>query len=398
MMKQYLLVVVALLAVVGCQRRPLNGDDPAGEACVVRFQAENLVEVKSASKATTQVDLTPGSTVRVIAYQRQSTTQANPDLTKDVWKATSTYKVQNDFTLTPCHVNDDGTVNTTVGTAAKGMELHNGTYDFYAYSPARKLETDNQSVKGLGHYEDFMGAYSWSQTISRSSSTVALAFEHECAKVTFTVVHDVGMTSSDLFADSVVLRCLAPVTNAPAVVVNYKIGGDLAPTVGTKADTGIIRTFTYVDAAQKGDGASGHAIFLPKGKAVIPAEFYIKVNKTHYLLKAELPAMAYEKGHNYIYTARVKEGSVDLVLNVVSWNHVAQNNPDMGADNGSIRIGSWGGIDWSGSMGGNPDQMGAPIQIGSWTGVNLPADFISGQPGQVSGWGGVNQDLAGFGK
>lgn len=394
MMKQYLLVAVALLAVVGCQRRPFNGGDPAGEACVVRFQAETRADVEPASKATIRVDrLIPGSTVRVIAYQRQSTTQANPDLTKDVWKATSTYKVQNDFTLTPCHVNDDGTVNTAVGTAAKGMELHNGTYDFYAYSPARKLESDNQSVKGLGHYEDFMGAYSWSQTISRSSSTVALAFEHECAKVTFTVAHANGMTSSDLFADSVVLKEIA---STPAA--DYTIGGDLTPTIGTTADTGIIRTFAYVDASKKGDGASGHAIFLPKDKKSIPAEFYIKVNKTHYLLKAKLPSMAFEKGHNYMYTARVKEGSVDLVLNVVSWNHVAQNNPDMGADNGSILIGSWDNIDWSGSMGGNPDEVTAPIQVGSWTGVNLPADFIGGQPGEVSGWGGINQDIAEFGK
>lgn len=394
MMKQYLLVTVALLAVMGCQRRPLGGDDPVGEACVVRFQAENLVEVESASKATTQVDLTPGSTVRVIAYQRQGSGQANPDLTKDLWKATSTYKVQSDFTLVPCNVNDDGTENTTVGTAAKGMELHNGTYDFYAYSPARKLETDNQTVSGLGHYEDFMGAYTWSQTISRSSSTVALAFEHECAKVTFTIVHDVGMSSSDLFVDDVVLRKIA--TTDP--VVTYTIGGDLTPTVGTTADTGIIRTFAYVDATKKGDGAFGHAIFLPKDKETIPAEFYIKVNDTHYLLKADLPEMAFEKGHNYMYTAKVKQGSVDLVLNVVSWNHVVQNNSDMGADNGSILIGSWGGIDWSGSMGGNPDEATAPIQVGSWTGVNLPADFIGGQPGQVSGWGDTKQDLTEFGK
>lgn len=367
---------------------------------MVRFQAENRVEVKTGAEAATpaQVDLVPGSTVLVVAYQRKSATQASPDLTKDDWKATSTYKVLDNFTLAPCHVNDDGTVNTTVVTPAKGMELHNGTYDFYAYSPARKLETDKQTVSGLGHYEDFMGAYTWSRTISRSSSTVALAFEHECAKVSFTATHAIGMTSSDLFVDSVVLRQLAPSTNAPAVVVNYKIGGDLTPAVGTVADTGVIRGFAYLDAAQKGNGASGHEIFLPKGKEVIPAEFYIKVNKIHYLLKAELPAMEYEKGHNYIYTARVKEGSVDLVLNVVSWNHVAQNNPDMGDDNGAIQIGSWGGIDWSGSMGGNPNEMTAPIQVGSWTGVSLPADFLAGQTGNVSGWGDIKQENAGFGK
>lgn len=365
---------------------------------MVRFQAENLVEVKPGSKAApVQVDLAPGSTVLVVAYQRQSSTQAAPDLARDEWKATSTYKVLDDHTLAPCHVNADGTENTTVVTPAKGMELHNGTYDFYAYSPARQLGADKKTVAGVGHYEDFMGASALNRQISRSSSTVALAFEHESAKVSFTVAPvapaDGGLACSDLFADSVVLKKIA---TAPAA--DYTIGGNLAPTVGTAADSGVIRSFAYLDAAHKGNGASGSGIFLPKSSGTVPAEFYIKVNGIRYLMEAELPAMAYEKGHNYLFTARVKAGSVDLVLNIVSWNHVVQNNPDMGADNGSIQIGSWGGIDWSGSMGGNPNEVTAPIRIGSWTGVNLPADFISGQPGQVSGWGSVGQDNTGIGK
>lgn len=390
-MKQYLLVAVALLAVAGCQRRPLNGDDPAGEACLVRFQAKNEVEVGMGSKAATSSNLPAGSTVRVVAYQRGSAGQTNPDLANDTWKETSTYKVQSDGSLVPCHVTADGAVDAGNTDPAKGMELNNGIYDFYAYSPARQLESDNKSVKGVGHYEDFMGAYVGSQTINRSSSTVALVFEHKCSKLSFTVKSVSGMVCSDLYADSAVVRQMATV---PAG--DYVLGGDLAATMGTVADTGIIRTFSYLDAAQKGNGAFGSAIFLPKAAGKVPAEFYIKVNATRYLLKAELPSMVFAKSNNYMFTLRVKQGEVQLTLQVVSWNTVAANS-ELGADNGQILIGSWGDVDWSGSMGGNPDQMTTPIQIGSWTGVSLPADFIAGQTGGVGSWGSVGQDNTGLG-
>ncbi|MCC8062070.1 MAG: fimbrillin family protein, partial [Rikenellaceae bacterium] len=324
-MKQYLLVAVALLAVVGCQRRPLGGDDPAGEACLVRFQAKNEVEVDMGSKAATSSNLPAGSTVRVVAYQRGSAGQTNPNLASDTWKETSTYKVQGDGSLVPCHVTADGAVDAGNANPAKGMELNNGVYDFYAYSPARQLESDHKSVKGVGHYEDFMGAYVGSQTINRSSSTVALVFEHKCTKLSFTVKSVNGMVCSDLFADSAVVRQMATV---PAG--DYTLGGDLAATVGAAADTGIIRTFSYLDAAQKGNGAFGSAIFLPKAAGEVPAEFYIKVNGVRYLLKAKLPSIVFAKSNNYMFTLRVKQGEVELTLKVASWSAVAQNS-ELGA-------------------------------------------------------------------
>ncbi|WP_298064897.1 fimbrillin family protein [uncultured Rikenella sp.] len=393
-MKQYLLIAAVLLTVGGCQRHA--SEEFSEGLFAVRFQSGNTVEA-AATKAGASGPLAAGSTVRVVAYQRGAAGQAAPDLPNDTWKASATYRVESDGSFVPCFVNDDGSDSGASG--AKTMELHNGTYDFYAYSTARKLESDNRTVKGVGHGEDFMGAYVGSQTISRSANTVALPFEHECAKTTFRIepvtAANGGLTSDSLFADSVVMHNMA---TSPAA--DYTIGSDLASTVGGTNDSGVIRTFAYLNAAQKGDGASGSGIFLPKstGKKV-PAEFYIKVNKTRYLLKADLPDMAFLKGRNYTFTARVKQGSVDLVLNIVPWNQVAQNDPNMGADNSSILIGSWGGVDWSGSMGGNTDQVTAPLQVGTWTSVALPADFLGPNgAGQVGNWGQVdpgNTDVAG---
>lgn len=363
-MKQYLLVAIALLAVVGCQRRSLLGDDPAGEACLVRFQAKDNVGVES--KAATYSNLAEGSTVCVVAYQRGSVGQASPDLANDTWKATSTYKVESNGDLVPCHVTADGTIDTGNASPAKGMELNNGIYDFYAYSPARQLESDNKSVKGVGHYEDFMGAYVGSQTISRSSATVALTFEHKCAKLSFTVKPVSGMTCSDLFVDKADVQQMA---TTPAG--DYTLGGDLTPTVGTTTDVGTISDFSYLDPSQKGNGASGSAIFLPKSAGTVPAEFYVKVNGVSYLLKADLPSMVFEKSKNYMFTMLVKQGEIELTLAVASWNTVADSF-ELGGDNGHILIGSWSDVDWSGSIGEIPS---APIQIGKWTSVNLPVEF-----------------------
>ena len=392
MMKQYLLIAAVLLTVGGCQRHA--SEEFSEGLFAVRFQSGNTVEA-AATKAGASGPLAAGSTVRVVAYQRGAAGQAAPDLPNDTWKASATYRVESDGSFVPCFVNDDGSDSGASG--AKTMELHNGTYDFYAYSTARKLESDNRTVKGVGHGEDFMGAYVGSQTISRSANTVALPFEHECAKTTFRIepvtAANGGLTSDSLFADSVVMHNMA---TSPAA--DYTLGGDLASTVGGTADSVVLRTFAYLDPSDKGKGASGSGIILPKSAGKIPAEFYVRVNGIRYLLKAELPSMAFEKGNNYTFTARVKQGSISLTLDILSWGSVDQDLPGFGGPNSTIEIGSWGNIDWDGALGGNPDQQSVPIQIGTWTPTVQDVDFIGPNgTGQVGNWGqaGGNSDFSG---
>ena len=391
-MKQCLLIVAGLLAVVGCQRRTFEDIDPDGGSCAVRFQVASVTIVPESKADAVTSTLPQGATVSVLAFQRK--VEAAADLANDTCKAFCTYVVQSDGSLLPASVDDAGKPDGR--TAPKAMELHGGKYDFYAFSPARKLEADNRTVKGIGHYQDFMGAYLGSQNVSRSNSTVALNFEHKSAKVTFSVKLLAGMICDSLFADSVVLHSVG-VPVAPAIG-GYTIGGDIVPTLGTVNDSCVLRQFSYLNASKKEEGATGYEITLPKSNGAIPAEFYVKVNKTPYVMKATLPAMAFQKGHNYMFTARVNKGEVQLTLKVASWNTVAQNNPDMGGDNGEILIGSWGNVDWGGGMGGNPDQVTTPIVIGSWTAVSLPADFIDGQTGNVGNWGNIGQDNSQMGK
>lgn len=361
-MKRYLVVAAALLAVAGCQRRPLEWGDPAGENCRVRFRAGSLAEVLPApetSKASGQlVPLPEGATVRVVAYQRQGDGQGSPDPSLDTWKASSTYKVESGD-LVPCLVSDDGAA---IPGDAEGMELHNGTYDFYAYSAARKLEADNRTVKGVGHGEDFMGAFVGSQTINRSSSTVSLEFEHECAKITFAIVPADGMQCEDLTATSVKLKKLAA---APAA--DYTIGGDLVPSVGGEESVGEITTFAYKDDGQKGQGASGSGIFLPKTAGTVPAEFTVRVNSTSYRLTAELPEIAFKKGNNYRFTAKVKQTSVELVLTVLPWDtsEWGDGTEIGGFPDQTITVGEWSGVSWDDdAVGADPSQG---LVVGTWT-------------------------------
>lgn len=179
---------------------------------------------------------------------------------------------------------------------------------------------------------------------------------------------------------------------------DYTLGADLSATLGGDNDTCVIRHFAYLDDTKKGQGQWGAEVTLPKNAGPSDLNFHIRVNNYKYLLKASLPILAFQKGQNYIFTVRVKQGSVDLSLNIVSWDKIAQDNPNMGDDNGSILIGSWSNVDWSGSMGGNPDTSRVPIQVGSWAAVDIPIDFINGQPGGVNSWGGVGQDNTGLGQ
>lgn len=341
-MRHSLLLAAVLLTVVGCQRRQLVDGRDLGEVCTVRFQGSS-VEVQSSTKATL-VNLPAGSTVRIVAYQRQSEGQGDPNLASDTWKATSTYKVMDDGSFEPCLVDDSGVEQSG---SADDMELYNGEYDFYAYSPARKMEADNQTVKGVSHGEDFLGAYIGSQTISRSSSTVSLEFEHECSKVTFSVVPSSGLESDDLSARVVTLHQVAV---SPAG--DYTLGEDLTPTVGDETSTGTITSFSYIDEQQKGEGVTGSAIFLPKLAGEVKGEFTISVNGAEDTFEATLSSMAFEKGNNYRFRAVVGPSEVTLYMKVDSWNPGSLDTSIGGSPDGYVQIAQWSNVSWSTSIGG----------------------------------------------
>lgn len=350
--------------------------------------------VPNSTKA--EVPLSKGATVCVAAFQRAAG-GATPAPQADIWKASNTYAVQADGSLAASLTDAGG--NPAAG-SAPDMELHSGTYDFYAYSPALKTEADKYTVKGIPHYTDFMGALLSGRAVSRSTARVDLKFEHKCSKVRFNVVTATDMANSSLEADSTVLYKMAV---SPAR--DFTLGGDLLPTLGGDADTCLLKR---VEAAADAKSSSVWEVLLPKSNGSFDADFYLKVSGIRYLLKArDIPAMSFGKGTQYIFNAVVRKGSVSLVLNVAAWDAVPENvnaGEGGGAGSGSweegggnagggsganhgIEIGRWGNVDWSGSLGGsNPDPVTGALVVGSWTPVQVPVEAGGGGVADIDSW------------
>lgn len=398
MIKQYMVVVAALMSLIACRKNPTGGTLSEGMSAV-RFRGAGQAQVvPEMTKGT--VPMAQGATVGVLAYQRSATGAA--DVTADVFKDMKTYAAGVAGVLTPSLTDDSGSV---MGGNADGMELHNGTYDFYAYSPALKIEPDHYTVKGVRHYTDFMGAVVPAHTVSRSTADVELLFEHKCSKVRFNVVTAAGMDNSSLAADSVLLYKMAV---SPAA--DFVLGGDIAPTLG---NVGNICKLGRVEAAADNKSTSVWEVLLPKSSGVFDGDFYLKINDIRYVLKArDVKAMSFGKGIQYVFTAVVRQGSIDLLLNVASWDAVSgsvdageggqagsgswdDGGGETGGNTGTnhgIVIGSWDHIDWNGSMGGNPDPVTGAIEVGSWTPAQMIVDAGGTQVADIDSW--VKKTLA----
>lgn len=392
MVKQYFAVLAVLLTLISCRKEP-KGEITDG-ICQVRFSVPGSVDAAPyLTKAA--VRLPQGATVCVAAYQR-TTGGAAPAPQADIWKASNLYAVQADGSFVASLADDGG--NPAAGDAAD-MELHTGTYDFYAYSPALKPEDDHYTVKGVRHYTDFMGAVVPARAVSRSASSVDLLFEHKCSKVRFNVVTSAGMENSSLTADSVVLNKMAV---SPAR--DFTLGGDLAPTLGGDADTCLLKR---VEPAGNNKSTSVWDIVLPKSSGTFDADFHLKISGVRYVLKArDIPAMSLLKGIQHIFSAVVRKGSVDLVLNVASWDAVSgevnggegsgagsgewgdgsgETGGDAGLNHGIV-IGRWENVDWAGSVGGNFDPVTGALSVGTWRPVQVIVDAGGTQVADIDSW------------
>lgn len=398
MAKHYLAVIAALVTLIGCSKEPAGEIGPEG-ACTVRFRGAGRSEaIPVASKAI--VPVPQGMTVGVLAYQRGGSGAA--DITADVFREGKTYVTGAGGILTPGQADDAG--NPVAGDAA-AMELSNGTYDFYAYSPALKLESDHYTIKGIGHYTDFMGAVVPGRAVSRSAADVDLLFEHKCCKIRFNVKTIDGMDNSSLEAEKVILNKMAV---SPAA--DFTVGGDIVPTLGADADA---CTLEQVEPAIDNKSTSVWDILLPKSSGAFDGKFFLTIEGKRYMLQArDIPAMSFLKSTQYIFTALVREGSVSLVLNVASWDAVS-GSVDAGGGNGTgtdpwgggsgetggqagtnhgIEVGRWDNVDWSGGMGGNPDAVTGAVEVGSWTPARVLVDAGGGHVADIDTW--VRNELA----
>ncbi|MDE5944382.1 MAG: fimbrillin family protein [Rikenella sp.] len=377
-MKRCLLLAASLLVVAGCQRRSL--EDPANGSCEIRFSAGGLdvsgsAADRVATKAT-EVLMTPDSTVRVIARRRASG-QTSADPSQGVQVAEATYKVQADgTTLVPCKVDDDGKeVALGAGETAKGIELGNGSYDFYAYSPARKLGADEKTVSGVSHGIDWLGCVK-TASVSRTNSKVELLFDHKCSKLSFTVKFDdamVGEANQGLEVKKVTLSGVAP---SP---VNYTIGSDLTPGTGAAGNTFVVGVVdkttsgTHRDPTDTEDQlAVASGIVLPKTTGNVNGEFVLTMGGKDYTLKAKDLPLTFEQGKHYTFTMISKRAAIELVLTVSPWNEATWGDATGigGYPEYSVIVGTWVVPTWGTGTdlgaGGESSEITGGGAIGTW--------------------------------
>lgn len=374
-MKHCLVIAASLLVVSGCQRRPLEFAD---EGCEVRFSAGGLDVSGVATKA--DVFLEAGSTVRVVAYRRAAGGAA-PDLSKDTYVDSKTYKVQSDGTsMVACDVDADG--KEVTGGTPQGMELSNGTYDFYAYSPARKIETDNRTVKGIANGVDFLGCLKSGAIINKTSSKVELLFNHKCSKVSFAVKFAdelVGTANQGLELKKVTLKGMV------AGPVDYTVGGNLPVGVGLAGNVveiGVVDKTTAGDHKDPADAtgateqislASG--LVLPKGNVAavggdkVTGEFVLTMGGTDYTLVAKDMDLTFAAGNHYKFTMKSNQAVIELTMTVAPWA-----TPTWGTDTdlgdvpeSQFTVGAWSNPNWGtdGTLGDFLEASGGGT-IGTW--------------------------------
>lgn len=435
-MKKYGWMAAALLfAVVGCQRREMMylGDDVAPIHFSVAYQdAEVSAGAGSASLAPQTkalVNLDKGVTVRVLAFKRAANNSGGADPRYDDFVAECTYVADGAGGLTPCAVKADGTVDAT-GKVPDAISLNNGTYDFYAYSPALPVTKGSNNnpyiVSGITHGMDVLNATLSAKAVSKAASTVALVFEHKCAKITFNVKQPEGADVTKLKVDSIVLRKM----NKPSNVSPWWIHEDLTIGIGTDSDTCLFKTFgdlndTSDPAKPKLIGRTGFGCVLPKqdDAVSVPVNIYLTLGDSAYLFKTKFPSVEYVKGKHYTYNMNFKQTVVEFTLDVVAWNNVSVDG-DMGGDNlGGVLVGSWfqhynssadlGEDNAGGDVGGwkpvapdwtigNATGSKPGGNVGGWDGVDVdqqPGNGTGSNPGGgVGGWGGVNDNQPGLGQ
>lgn len=386
-MKRCLLLAASLLVVAGCQRRSL--EDPANGSCEIRFSAGGLDVSGSAmdrvATKATEVLMSPDSTVRVIA-RRRAAGQTSADPSQGTLVAEATYKVQSDgTTLLPCKVDDEGKeVALGAGETAKGMELGNGSYDFYAYSPARKLGADEKTVSGISNGIDLLGCVK-TATVNRTNSKVELLFNHKCSKLSFTVKFDdamVGESNQGMEVKSVTLSGMAP---SP---VDYTIGSDLTPGTGAAGNVVSVKVVekttsgTHRDPTDTKDQlAVASGVVLPKATGNVNGDFVLTMGGKDYTLKAKNMPLTFEQGNHYTFTMISKRAAIELVLTVSPWNEAIWGDatgvggyPEYSMIVGTWEVPTWGtgtGLGEGGETADTPSEG----SIGTWIPNNWTGDL-----------------------
>lgn len=342
----------------------------------------NAGESEVTRAVNTYMPLDEGVTVRILVYRRKGT---NPDLSADEFIGENTYVADDYGKLSACVVDANG--NKINGTPTE-LSLIQGSYDFYAITPALPTVSNDHKTISVKHGVDYATSLT-TKAIAPGAGTVPLTtLDRKCSKVEF----NFDRKSSNVTEIQIDEVSLCDMSKAPLI-------GTLAenlPDASAKTDTVKLGSSDFkIDATTKYK-ATGDTIILPKPAGDFKVGMKLKFNggTTQVTLKpATVKNLAFAQGTRYVFKVVLLGGSVKLTLTVADWAETYNITADnLGASNSlTIEVGEWNNVNFDASTGGNAD-----TNIGDWAASSTWDDDLGKYPGLKAtvngstGWGNEN--------
>ena len=286
------------------------------------------------------VPLPEGTTVRIGAYFTGDVGDkpATASFSTTAPSFEATYAVGADGVLYPCRVDDEG--NRIEGEATE-LTVRGGRYDFYAVSPARRLEKgqdDYYRITGVPHKEDVMVSFVRDVAVTKASRRVTLGtFNRKCALVVFHVVPSEGnaLSFNRLCGTRLELKKIS--STAANLVVGEDTG--FSQTGGEAGEgTQILFNEDEFDSVEQNSDPDNiglnktKGIILPKNNRPFDVEITVERDNEPAILKATINEnIAFEEGKRYIFTLEVTNEKSRLVMRVMNWNTIYFTDNTVGA-------------------------------------------------------------------
>lgn len=388
----FLVILLSLLC--GCTEGDITGVvTDASRPVTLRFSHPGLGQPENPTRADNVPEQLPtGATVRIAAYYRKATDN-NVDFATMEPTYQATYQVQPDGSLSPCTVNDNGEK-----TADNGSELtvRGGTYDFYAVSPARKMQLstgepggDVFRINDIKHKEDVMTSFKRGVPVSQASNTVSLeTFTRKCALVVFNVEPD-GGNAVDIVSLKGTSLTMKGISISPAFL---KVGEtqNITATRGEISASNAQINFIDTDFEPVSPLPPGSPQYLNKTKGAIlpkqagPFEVDITVERDGQTANLtatidELGQTAFEPGKRYVFTLKIKNNKGSLFLRVLDWNTHEVTDGSVGTPGTGTPV--------------DPDitpGVGIPMQVAEWNNITWTGNGSSGDGRYVT----IDQSVA----
>lgn len=312
--------------------------------------------------------LPPGTTVCIGAY---FTGDVGGELQEAGFATTepsfeATYVVGDDGGLSPCLVDADGK---QVAGEAGGMTVRGGVYDFYAVSPARRLQQGadgSYKITGIPHKEDVMSSFVRGVTVTKDARRVTLGtFRRKCAMVVFNVSpsSENALPFEKLYGTSLVIKRIS--SSDASLIAGSDTG--ISPTGGDGVVSFSEDEFEPVEAESDPDKSGLNktkGVVLPKNDQAFDVEISVVRDDKTATLKATIDKnISFDEGKRYIFTLEVKNSESALLMKVLDWNAIVFTDDNVGGppDGGypdpdinegigtTVTVARWKEIQWSGN-------------------------------------------------